>query len=63
MKIEEINKKVKEIVTRLFEDGKRYGEDIGYAKDDALYELRINACDGAIEEIDKLLLDNKEYNE
>lgn len=37
------NKKIEEITEELFDDGKRYGEDIGYAKDDALYELRSTA--------------------
>ena len=39
----------------LFDDGKRYGEDLGYAKDDALYELRIEAISDAKKFIQSLL--------
>ena len=46
---------LEEIISELFEYGKRYGEDLGHVKDDVLYELRTDACDDAIREIDKTL--------
>ena len=58
MNKEEKNKIVQEIVSSLFEDGRRYGESINYVTDDRLYEIRTNAIDNAIEQIDELLKDN-----
>ena len=42
-------KRVEEIVEKLFDAGKRYGEDLNYAKDEALYELRSESIREAVE--------------
>lgn len=41
------DKQIEEILNELFDEGKRYGEDIGYAKDEALYEIRSSAISEA----------------
>ena len=48
-------KRLDDIVSELFEQGKRYGEELGFGKDDVLYERRTSACDDAIKEINKIL--------
>lgn len=52
---EEIKKATKAILSDLHDAGKRYGEDIGYAKDDILYEMRLNALTDAWAKIDQKL--------
>lgn len=38
---------LEDVLEELFDRGKSYGEDIGYAKDEILYEKRISALDDA----------------
>ena len=52
---EEIKKATKTILEDLHDAGKRYGEDIGYAKDDILYEMRLDALTDAWAKIDQKL--------
>ena len=51
----EEEKEIDKILEELFDRGKRYGEDIGYAKDEALYEMRIDAMDEAKAKVATLL--------
>ena len=52
---EEIKKATKKSLEDLHDAGKRYGEDIGYAKDDILYEMRLDALTDAWAKIDQKL--------
>ena len=54
MKTNKTNK-LDEILGELFDSGKRYGEDIGYAKDEVLYEKRILALSEAKQAIIDLI--------
>jgi hypothetical protein len=49
-----IEKELDKILDELFDYGKKYGEDLNYAKGDALYILRQDSLDEAKEAILKL---------
>jgi len=47
--------KIEEIVEELFDCGKRYGEDLGYIKDDVLYEYRLSSIGDSKKELSQLI--------
>ena len=52
--------KIEEIVEELFDCGKRYGEDLGYIKDDVLYEYRLSSIGDSKKELSQLITPQEE---
>ena len=48
---------IRDILEELFDQGKRYGEDIGYAKDEMLYEIRDSALIEAQQDLKSTILE------
>lgn len=59
MKSNELKEEIEEIVNELFYRGKQYGEELGYTKDDVLYEIKTDSEYSATKSIYNLIQQEK----